>query len=120
VNAKLLRAVLAHVEDHPELLDLTTHGEARTSGGIAADVAGRALLESGWTLVAKDAFRSPDGLLTVSHWMEIEREARLALGLTETELWGGGDFECLFTVTGRDAVTARLRELTGEAEAANG
>jgi hypothetical protein len=117
VNASLLRAVLTHTEDHPDLLDLTTYGEARPSGDIAADLAGRALLLSGWTLVADSTFRSPDGTREVSGGKDIEAEAQAALGLTDDELWSNGDFETLFTLPEFEAVK-RLRELTEQAEAA--
>lgn len=117
MNAKLLRAVLTHVEDHPDLFDTTTYGEARPSGEIAADIAGRTLLESGWTLVADSTFRSPDGRREVSlHW-EVEDEAQALLDVTDDDLWAGGDFECLFTITDEDEAVSRLRELTEQAEA---
>lgn len=117
MNAKRLRAVLAHVEDHPALFDATTYGEARPSGEIAADIAGRALLESGWTLVADNTFKSPDGDREISGFKDIEREAQAALGLTEDELWAGSDFEPLFSILGGEEAVRRLRELTEAAEA---
>lgn len=117
MNAKLLRAVLTHAEDHPDLLDTSTYGEFRPSGGIAADVAGRTLLESGWTLAAANTFRSPDGKREVSAGWEIEDEAQALLGASDDDLWAGGDFECLFTVADRGEAVRRLRELTETAEA---
>jgi hypothetical protein len=117
VNAKLLRVVLTHIEDHPDLLDTTTYGEVRPSGEIAADVAGRALLESGWTLVADNTFKSPDGDREVSGYQDIENEAQAALGLTDEELWDGGDWDTLFDLPAGEAVK-RLRELAEQAEAA--
>lgn len=117
MNAALLRAVQTHVEDHPDLLDTTTYGEARPSGDIAADIAGRSLLESGWTLTADNTFRSPDGTREIRGHEEIEREAQAALGLTGDQLWNHGDFDTLFTLPADEAVK-RLRELTEEAEVA--
>lgn len=117
MNANLLRAVLTHVEDNPALLDLTTYGEIRPSGEVAADIAGRALLESGWTLVADNTFKSLDGR-EVSGYEDIEREACAALGLADDELWGGSDCEPLFAILDRDEAVRRLRELTEQAEAA--
>lgn len=117
MNAKLLRAVLTHVEDNPALFDTTTYGEARPSGEIAADLAGRALLESGWTLTGDSTFKSPDGTREVSSWEHIEPEACAALGLADDELWGGSDFEPLFAIFDRDEAVRRLRELTETAEA---
>jgi len=106
MNAKLLRAVLTRIE------------EFRPSGEIAADIAGRALLESKWTLTAANTFRSPDGKREVSACYEIEDEAQALLDVTDDDLWAGGDFECLFTVAGRDEAVRRLRELTETAEEA--
>jgi hypothetical protein len=117
VNAALLRAVLTHAEDHPDLLDNTVYGEARPSGDIAADIPGRALLESGWTLTADNTFRSPDGDREIHGFAGIEREAQAALGLSDDELWNHGDFDSLFTLPEFEAV-ARLRDLTEQAEAA--
>lgn len=117
MNAALLRAVLTHTQDHPDLLDTTTYGEARPSGRVAADIAGRSLLLRGWTLTGDNAFRSPDGTREISGHEEIEREAQEALGLTDDELWNHGDFDTLFTLPADEAV-ARLHELTEEAEAA--
>jgi hypothetical protein len=117
MNAKLLRAVLTHVTSYPALHVTTTYGEVRPSGEVAADIAGRALLESGWTLVADNTFRSPDGRREVSlHW-EIEDEAQALLDVTDDDLWAHGDFECLFSVLDRDEAVRRLRELTEQAEA---
>jgi len=117
VNAKLLRAVLTHIEGNPALLDLTVYGEFRPSGEIAADIAGRALLESKWTLAAANTFRSPDGKREVSACWEIEDEAQALLDVTDDDLWAGGDFECLFIVADREEAVGRLRELTEQAEA---
>lgn len=117
MNAKLLRVLLTHVTDNPALLDLTTYAEARPSGQVVADIAGRALLESGWTLVAKDTFRSPDGKREISAPWEIEDEAQALLDVTDDDLWAGRDLECLFTITDNDEAVRRLRELTEAAEA---
>jgi hypothetical protein len=116
VNASLLRAVFQHTQDHPDLLDTTTYGEKRPSGDVAADLAGRALLESGWTLTGDSTFLSASGNREVSGWQEIEDEACAALDLTRDQLWNGGDLDCLFTLPADEAVK-RLRELTEEAEA---
>jgi hypothetical protein len=116
MNASLLRAVLTHVEDHPGQFDTTTYGELRPAGGIAADIAGRALLLSGWTLVADSTFRSPDGTRVISGPADIEFEAQALLGLSDDELWDNGDLDNLFDLPARDAVT-RLRELAEQAEA---
>lgn len=117
MNAALLRAVLTHAESFSALLDLTTYGEARPSGDIAADIPGRALLESGWTLVADGTFRSPDGTREISRHWEIEDEAQALLDLTDDDLWAHNDLECLFTITDEDEAVRRLRELTEQAEA---
>jgi hypothetical protein len=117
VNAKLLRAVLTHVEDHPDLLDTTTYGKARPSGEVAADIAGRALLCSGWTFTARNAFRSPDGSREIWRGEDIEFEAQALLGLSDDQLWDNGDLDNLFDLPAGLAVS-RLRELTEEAEAA--
>lgn len=117
MNAKLLRAVLTHVTSYPALLDLTTFGEHRPSGDVAADIAGRALLESGWTLVADGTFKSPEGDREISGWVAIEREACAALGLSEDDLWGGGDTAPLFSITNGDEALGRLRELNEAAGA---
>lgn len=117
MNAALLRAVLTHAEDHPDLLDTTTYGEHRPSGEVAADIAGRTLLESRWTLTAKDAFRSPDGRREIARGWEIDDEAQALLDVTDDDLWAGGDFECLFAILDREEAVRRLRELTELAEA---
>ncbi len=117
MNASLLRAVLTHAEDYPHLLDTTTYGEYRPSGEIAADIAGRALLLSGWTLTGDSTFRSPDGSRTLSGPADIEFEAQALLGLSDDELWDNGDLDNLFDLPPRYAVT-RLRELAEQAEAA--
>jgi hypothetical protein len=117
MDAKLLRAVLTHTQDHPELLDLTTYGQEGPRG-IAADIAGRALLLSGrWELAGNSTFKSADDGREVSGWQAVEHEARTVLGLTEDEEWGHGDITPLFSITSRDEATGRLRELTEEAEA---
>lgn len=117
MNAALLRAVLTHIESYPALLDLTAFGEALPSGEVAADIAGRALLLSGWTLTAKDTFRSPDGKREISAYWEVEDEAQALLDLTDDDLWAHRDLECLFTITDGDEAVRRLRELTEQAEA---
>jgi hypothetical protein len=117
VNAKLLRVLLTHVTDNPALLDLTTYAEHRPSGDIVADLAGRALLESDWTLVADKTFRSPDGEREVCEGWAIEDEAQALLDVTDDDLWANRDLECLFTITGNDEAVRRLRELTETAEA---
>jgi hypothetical protein len=117
VNAKLLRAVLTHVEDNPALFDPCVWGEADRDTGDVTDLGGRALLLSGWTLIRDNEFLSPDGTREISQSDDIAREARGALGLTEDEFWDGSDFDTLFDLD-RDAAVARLRELTGQAEAA--
>jgi hypothetical protein len=117
MNAKLLRAVLTFIEDHPEQFDVTTYGETGRPCGPVTDVAGRALLESGWTLVADNTFKSPDGSREISGYEDIEREAQAALGLTDEELWDGGDLCTLFDLDGDEAVK-RLYELAEQAEAA--
>jgi len=121
MNAKLLRALLTHAEDHPELLDTTTYGEARPSGEVITDLAGRALLLSGWTLAGDSTFRSPDGESEIRRFEDIEDEACAALGLSYDELWNSGDLDNLFDLPAGVAV-ARLRELVELAEAvkANG
>jgi hypothetical protein len=117
-NAKLLRAVLTHVTSYPALFITATYGEVRPSGEAAADIAGRSLLESGWALVADSTFRSPDGRREVGlHW-EVEDEAQALLDVTDDDLWAGGDFECLFTITDEDEAVRRLAALTEEAEGA--
>ena len=118
MNAQRLRALLTHTEDRPDLLDLTTYGEVRPSGDIAADLAGRALLLSGWTLTGDSTFRSPDGTRELSGWQEIEHEACAALGLSVDDLWGRSDIVPLFSITGREEAVNRLRELAEQAEAA--
>jgi hypothetical protein len=120
VNAKLLRALLTHVTDNPALLDPTTYGEFRPSGQIAADIAGRALLLSGWTLNGDKTFRSPDGSREISCYWEIEDEAQALLDLTDDELWAGSDYDRLFSILGREEAVRRLRELTEQAEATAG
>jgi hypothetical protein len=117
VNASLLRAVLTHIEDNPAQFDTTVYGETGRSCGPVTDVAGRALLESGWTLVADNTFKSPDGDREVSGYRDIENEAQAALGLTDEELWDGGDWDTLFDLPAGEAVK-RLRELAEQAEAA--
>jgi hypothetical protein len=117
VNAPLLRAVLTHVTTYPALLDLTTYAEHRPSGDIVADIPGRALLESGWTLVADKTFRCPDGKREVCEGWAIEDEAQALLDLTDDDLWAGRDLECLFTITGNDEAVRRLTALTEAAEA---
>jgi len=114
-NASLLRAVLTHVEDYPGQFDTTTYGELRPSGDIAADIAGRALLLSGWTLAGDSAFRK--GARTLSGPADIEFEVQALLGLSDDELWDNGDLDNLFDLPARGAVT-RLRELAEQAEAA--
>ena len=115
MNAKLLRAVLTHVEDSPGLFDTTTYGEVRPSGDIAADIAGRALLLSEWTLTGDSAFRK-DGRV-IAGPADVEFEAQALLGLSDDELWDNGDLDNLFDLAAKDAVS-RLRELTEQAEAA--
>lgn len=115
MNAALLRAVLTHIESFPALFDTTAYGEAGR-GGIVGDIAGRALLLSGWTLTGCNAFRSPDGTREVTLYQGIEDEAQALLGLSADQLWDGGDLDCLFDF-GRDEAVRRLRELTEEAEA---
>lgn len=116
MNAALLRAVLTHTQDHPDLLDTTTYGEARPSGEVAADIAGRALLESRWTLAGDSTFRSPDGTREIHGSADIEFEAQALLGLSDDQLWDNGDLDNLFDLPAGLAVS-RLRELTEEAEA---
>lgn len=116
MNAALLRAVLEHITSYPALLDTTTYGELRPSGDIAADIAGRALLLSGWTLTGDSTFRSPDGTWTASGPADVETAAQAALGLTDDELWDNGDLDNLFDLPARYAVK-RLRELAEQAEA---
>jgi hypothetical protein len=116
-NAKLLRALLTHVMDHPSLLDLTTYAEHRPSGDIVADLPGRALLESRWTLVADKTFRSPDGEREICEGWAIEDEAQALLDVTDDDLWAGRDLECLFTITDNDEAVRRLTALTEAAEA---
>ena len=108
-NAARLRELLTFTEDNPALFDTTTYAEARPSG-IAADLAG------GWTLAGDDSFLSPDGTREINRSLDIEDEAQVLLDLTEDQLWGGGDFDRLFSLPAGEAVT-RLRELTEEAEA---
>lgn len=115
-NAKLLRELLTFTEGNPHLLDTTTYGQGRPSGEVAADLAGRTLLLDGWTLAGDDAFLSSDGLREISRPKDIEDEAQALLGLTDDELWGGGDFDKLFDLPAGMAVE-RLRVLTEEAEA---
>lgn len=118
MNAKLLRALLTHVEDHPGQLDLTTYGEFRPSGEVVADLAGRALLLSDWTLTGDKTFRSEDGTREISCYWEIEDEAQALLDLTDDELWAGSDYDRLFSILGREEAIRRLRELTEQAEEA--
>ena len=119
MNAQRLRALLTHTEDHPDLLDLTTFGELRPSGDIAADLAGRALLLSRrWELAADSTFRSTGDGREISGWQEIEHEACAALGLTVDDLWGHSDIVPLFSITGREEAVNRLRELVEQADAA--
>lgn len=117
MNAKLLRALLTHVTDNPALLDLTTYAEARPSGQVVADIAGRALLESGWTLTGDSTFLSPDGTREVCEGWAIEDEAQALLDLTDDDLWANRDLECLFTITDNDEAVRRLTALTEAAEA---
>jgi len=119
VNAPLLRAVLAHIEDNPALFDPRVWGETDRDGGDVADIAGRALLISGWTLVEDNVFRSEDGTRELCRSEDIEREAIALLGLTEDEFWNGTDLDTLFDLDREKAVT-RLRELTGQAQAVPG
>jgi hypothetical protein len=114
VNATLLRALLTHAEDNPKLLDLTVYGQARPSG-IAADLAGRTLLLDGWELAGDNAFRKEGR--EISGWAAIETAAQAALGLTDSQFWGGGDQDTLFGLANPDEAVARLRELAGQAEA---
>lgn len=116
MNASLLRELLTFIEDHPAQFDTTTYGETGRPCGPVADIAGHALMLSGWTLVADNTFKSPDGEREITGYEDIEREAASALGLTEAELWDNSDFDCLFTLSGEAAVK-RLRELAEEAEA---
>lgn len=115
MNAGLLRAVLTHVEDNPALFDVSVWAEDR-NGEVAADIGGRALLLSGWTLTGPDTFRSPDGSREIWKFSDIEAEALRTLDLTEDEYWDSGDLDTLFNLGGDEAVK-RLRELTEEAEA---
>lgn len=115
MDAKLGRAVLTHIEDHPHLFDTTTWAEDRPSG-VVADIAGRALLLSDWTLVEDNTFRDPDDKYEIHHPDTIEAEACAVLGLTQDELWDSGDLYNLFTLNDFAAV-ARLRELLEAAEA---
>lgn len=117
MNAKLLRALLTHVTDNPALLDLTTYAEARPSGQVVADIAGRALLLSGWTLTGDSTFRSPDGKREVCEGWAIEDEAQALLDVTDDDLWAGRDLDCLFTITDVDEAVRRLTALTEAAEA---
>ena len=114
MNAKPLRELLTHIEDNPALLDVNTYGEARPSG-IVADLAGRMLLLNGWTLAGDDSFLSPDGTREINRPQDIEDEAQALLGLSDDQLWDGGDRDRLFSLPANEAV-ARLRELTEEAE----
>ena len=116
VNARRLRELLTFTEDHPEQVDLTTYGEAGRACGPVGDLAGHALLLSGWELTADNTFRK-DGR-EISGWEAIEREACAALGVTEDETWGGSDIDPLFAVLSRDEALRRLRALTEQAEAA--
>lgn len=115
-DAKRLRALLTHVEDNSHLFDTTTYAEARPSG-IAADLAGRALLLNGWTLAGDDAFLSPDGTRELERPSDIEDEAQAILGLSDDETWDGSDLDKLFDLPAGMAVE-RLRVLTEKAEAA--
>lgn len=116
-NAKLLRAVLTHVEDHPKLFDTTVWGRTDGPGGEpVADIGGRALLLFGWTLIEDNVFLSPDGKREIHRPEEIEHEACAVLGLTEDEVWDGGDLENLFALPADKAI-ARLRELVETAGA---
>lgn len=117
MNAKLLRVLLTHVTDHPSLLDLTTYAEYRPSGDIVADLAGRTLLESDWTLVADKTFLSPGGEREVCEGWAIEDEAQALLDVTDDDLWANRDLECLFTITDPDEAVRRLTALTEAAEA---
>ncbi len=116
MNAKLLRAVLAHIEDNPALFDPRVWGETDRDGGDVTDIAGRALLLSGWMLVEDNVFRSPDGTRELDRSEDIEREAITLLGLTEDEFWNGTDLDTLFDLPADKAVV-RLRELKKQAEA---
>jgi hypothetical protein len=116
VDAKLGRAVLAHVEDHPEQFDMSVWGESDPVCGATACLAGWALILSDWELAGDGTFKSPDGKREAWHHMDIEREAQTALALTDDEYWADGDTDCLFTLP-EDAAVKRLRELVEGAEA---
>lgn len=115
-NASLLRELLTFIEDNPEQFDTTVFGEPGRPCGPVADLAGHALMLGGWTLVADNTFKSPDGGREIRRYEDIEREACALLGLTEDEYWDGGDISPLFALNG-DAAIRRLRELTEQAEA---
>lgn len=114
-NAARLRELLTFVEDNPALFDVHVWA-IDAPGGIVADLAGRALLLSHWTLAGDNEFLSPDGKRLIHHSEDIASEAQALLGLTDDELWNNGDLDHLFALDA-DAAVARLRELTEEAEA---
>jgi hypothetical protein len=118
MDAKLGRQVLTHIEDNPKHFDVTVWGRTDGPGGEpAADIGGRALLLSGWTLIEDNTFLSPDGKREIRRPEEIEHEACMVLGLSEDEVWDGGDLENLFALPADKAVN-RLRELVEQAEGA--
>ena len=117
MNAPRLRELLTFAEDHPDRIDTTVYGELDRSGGIVGDLAGHALVLSGWKLTADNTFMYPEDGRTVCRGAEIEAEACAVLGLTEDELWAGRDLDRLFGLPA-DAAVKQLRELTEQAEAA--
>lgn len=116
MNAKLLRAVLTQIEDHPKQFDMSVWGETERSCGTVACLAGWALILSDWKLIDDCTFESPDGKREVERGEDIEIEARTLLGLTIDEMWDSADVAPLFALGEFEAVT-RLRELVEEAEA---
>jgi hypothetical protein len=115
VNTELGRRVLDHVAAHRNLFDTSTFGN-RDERGTVADLAGRAMLLSGYTLGWQGDYTRPDGTRVELH--TYSDEARGLLGLDDEEFYGRDDADhMLFDWQPEETAIAAFRAIVERAEA---
>lgn len=115
MNTELGREVLDHITAHPGQFDTSTFGD-RTERGTVADLAGRTMLLSGYTLGRQGDYTRPDGTRVPLH--KYSDEARGLLDLDDEEFYGRDDADhMLFDWQPEEDAIAAFTAIVERAEA---